>query len=126
MQRKRLNYIFVTLLYMVALCYIALRPGSNRGGDSIPRQIISNFLHIPAYAIMTYLVMRCFSTISYKIFAISFAISMSHGVLIEFLQIFVPRRTASLMDVGLNSIGILLTLLFYYKLNINRLAFNAE
>lgn len=126
MQRKRLNYIFVTLLYMVILCYISLRSGGNRGGDSIPRQIISNFLHIPAYAIMAYLVMRCFSIISYKIYVISFAISTSHGVLIEFLQIFVPHRTASLMDVGLNSIGILSTLLFYYKLNINRLTLDVK
>jgi len=125
MQSKKLSYI-ITTSYMFLILVLSLKPGSKDGADGIASQIFFNFLHIPAYAIMTYLILRCFLTLSYKVYAISFAISMSHGVFIEFLQIFVPRRTASLMDIGLNSIGILSALLFYHKLYANRYPLNVN
>lgn len=101
---------------MFLILAFTLKPGSKEGAHSIAAQVFSNFSHIPAYAILAYLILRCFSAISYKAYAVSLITSVSYGALMEFLQIFVPLRTASLMDIGLNTIGILLALLFYHKL----------
>lgn len=125
MQSKKLTYI-ITTSYMFLILAFTLKPGSKEGAHNIAAQVFSNFSHIPAYAILAYLILRCFSVINYKAYVESFMISVLYGAFMEFLQMFVPLRTASLMDIGLNTIGILLALLFYHKLYPLRYPLNAN
>ena len=125
MQSKKLTYI-ITMSYMFLILILTLKPGSKHGAHGIVSQIFFNILHIPTYAILAYLILRCFSVISYKAYAASFVISVLYGAFMEVLQMFVPLRSASLMDIGLNSIGILSALLFYHKLYAFRYPLNAN
>ena len=80
------------------------------GSGSLSEQIISNLAHIPAYALLTFLWLKSFAGATSKnLTAIGFLILT--GIVIfaitdEIHQAFVPGRTASFMDIGLDLIGI--------------------
>lgn len=121
MKQKTTAYISITIIYVILLLYISLSPLPQASATG---QIVHNLLHIPAYGVLAYLILCCFSVMVLKVYAISFLLSFGFGSLIEFLQIFTPGRTASLMDVMLNSIGILACFTYVYwsqkiKLRIN-------
>jgi len=104
----------VTATYMAALAYVSLRPGLSSGEGEPLRGVIDNFLHVPAYAILT-LFLLCSINININKYKKVFVIAFVFGVLMEIGQSFVPNRYMSLMDVGLNSIGIVFALYFYSK-----------
>ena len=109
--QKFINYITVAL-YMIVLCFGSLAPAGSMPGDgtSLARQIFHNFLHIPAYAGLTYLWVSYLGPktgrVARKTLFISAGIAMAYGILMEYLQSFTPDRQMSLMDVGLNAIGV--------------------
>lgn len=107
------KYIFITLTYMTLIAVGSLKPGSpehpETGGFSMEN--LNNFLHPPAYAILTYSLAHCFRRINKTTLAASFAIAFGYGVLMEYGQSFVPHRYPSLSDVCLNTVGIVVALL---------------
>ena len=105
MNHKRTGYIFITLLYMLMITYFSLRPGSQVYHGSIARQVVSNFLHIPAYGLLLYLILRSFLSTSSWAYIFSFVTSSLFGILNEYLQSFVPGRYPSVMDALLNVSG---------------------
>ncbi len=106
------KYAPLATLCAVSIVYMSSLPDhSLLGNGSLSEQIVSNFAHIPAYALLTFLwfkafergkIERRFSKVNSLIFIgiILFAISD------ETHQSFVPGRTASFMDVGLDFLGI--------------------
>ena len=78
---------------------------------SLSEQIISNLAHIPAYALLTFLWLKSFAGATSKNNIIAFSLILLSLVLFavsdEIHQSFVPGRTASFMDIGLDFIGIL-------------------
>jgi len=99
----------LTVLYLILLTYLCLREG--RAPDPTEPKILQilwpNVAHIPAYTILTYCLFQSFSSLNPKIKIGIFGFAFSYGVLIEFLQGFVPYRYPSLSDVFLNLLGIL-------------------
>ena len=81
------------------------------GRGSLSEQIISNLAHIPAYALLTFLWLKSFAVAESKNNIIVFSLILSGLVLFavsdEIHQSFVPGRTASFMDIGLDLLGIL-------------------
>ena len=81
------------------------------GNGSLSEQIISNLAHIPAYALLTFLWLKYFTETELKNNIIVFSLTLTGLVLFavsdEIHQSFVPGRTASFMDIGLDFIGIL-------------------
>jgi len=79
------------------------------GSGSLSEQIISNLAHIPAYALLTFLWLKSFAGTESKNNMIVFSLILSGLILFaisdEIHQSFVPGRTASLMDIGLDLIG---------------------
>jgi len=71
-------------------------------------QVISNLAHIPAYAVVTFLWLRLFigssKTITFMIIMGILLFSVSD----EFHQSFVPGRTSSISDIGLDLIGMMI------------------
>lgn len=103
-------WILLTVLYMALLGYFSIRPESHGQPGLTMRKVMHNAAHIPAYAVLMFCWLNTLQTrvqqdIRYWPAA---AISFSYGVLNEIIQSFVPTRTASLLDVGLNSAGVLL------------------
>jgi len=82
---------------------------SYLGVDSATEQILSNLAHIPAFAFLTLLWLKTFNANGDRLFSNLFVLSglLLFAIATEFLQSFVPGRTASFMDFGLNVIGIL-------------------
>ncbi len=86
-------------------------PGKTLWGNgSLSEQIISNLVHIPAYALLTFLWLKSFAGTESKNNIIAFSLILAGLVLFavsdEIHQSFVPGRTASFMDIGLDLIGI--------------------
>jgi len=81
------------------------------GSGSLSEQIILNLAHIPAYALLTFLWLKYFTETELKNNIIVFSLTLTGLVLFavsdEIHQSFVPGRTASFMDIGLDFIGIL-------------------
>jgi len=82
---------------------------SYLGVDSATEQILSNFAHIPAFALLALLWIKAFNVNGDRLFSNLLILSglVLFAVSTEFLQSFVPGRTASFMDFGLDLIGIL-------------------
>ena len=100
--------IFSTLLMIVMS---SIPDKTLWGSGSLTEQIISNLAHIPAYALLTFLWLKSFAEPESKNNIISFSLILSGLVLFavsdEIHQSFVPGRTASFMDIGLDFVGIL-------------------
>ena len=100
--------IFSTLLI---ICMSSIPDKTLWGSGSLSEQIISNLAHIPAYALLTFLWLKSFAEPESKNNIISFSLILSGLVLFavsdEIHQSFVPGRTASFMDIGLDFVGIL-------------------
>lgn len=100
-----------TCLYAVLLAFASLRPGS--GGETPPsEQMLHNLAHIPAYAILTFLLTRCVSRLTLRNQILIVLSAFAFGVLLEVGQFFVPYRYFSFLDMGLNAVGILLVIGF--------------
>lgn len=114
MNIKRSIYIAITLFYMTMLSCVSLRPISGGEGVSAAREAFNNFLHMPAYALLTYLLIECFPPSRYRFHA-AFLSAAAFGFILECLQSLVPGRFVSGLDVLLNSLGALSVFLFYTK-----------
>ena len=99
--------IFGTLLI---ICMSSIPDKTIWGNGSLSEQIISNLAHIPAYALLTFLWLKSFARTESKNNIIAFSLILAGLVFFaisdEIHQSFVPGRTASFMDVGLDLIGI--------------------
>jgi VanZ family protein len=106
MNTKLTRYLAL-LIYMAVLAYMSLVSFHAPGEEvSVLKQVFENLMHVPAYAVLTFLWVRSFGEVSRKTLLRSAAIAMAYGILMEFLQGLTPDRTPSLMDVGLNAIGV--------------------
>ena len=112
-----MNYKYLSLAIFSTLLIIYMSSIPDKifwGSGSLNEQIISNLAHIPAYALLTFLWLKSFAGTESKNNIIAFSLILAGLVLFavsdEIHQSFVPGRTASFMDIGLDLIGILLGL----------------
>ena len=105
------RYAFLALICTSLIIYMSSIPDrSYLGVNSATEQILSNLAHIPAFAFLTLLWLKTFNANGDRLFSNLFVLSglLLFAIATEFLQSFVPGRTASFMDFGLNLIGIIL------------------
>ncbi len=104
--------LFVTLI----IIYISSIPDwALWGNGSLNEQIVSNTAHIPAYALLAFLWIKSFDRTRFRksYFTINslILVCLVHFAFTdEIHQSFVPGRSASFMDIGLDLIDILLGL----------------
>ena len=93
---------------MILICVLSLKPVKNIEGTPL-QEMLHNLCHVPAYAGLTFIVIGLLMVYEVKstIFLKAFCFSVLYGVLLEFLQGFVPGRTPSLLDVSSNAFGAL-------------------
>ena len=119
-------YYVVVIAYMAGIYYLSSLPLSanqSKGISKSTRQIITNIAHVPLYGILAFLLLRAFnrgknnlehrSLISYYL---AFAIGTLFAISDEVHQSFVPGRTASLLDVLLDVLGIIAVLISVNKI----------
>jgi VanZ family protein len=105
-----LNYLYAILAILWAglIVYTSSIPSQSfPGSGSIPEQIISNLAHIPEYAILTFLWLKTFLSRDFKgKYGLMLIGLTAFAILDEIHQSFVPGRSASCIDIGLDVIGI--------------------
>lgn len=78
---------------------------------------VQNLLHIPAFLCFSILFLKSFQNIPEaklkKRFILVFAVGVVFGILLEAVQIIVPGRFPSLMDVVFNGVGVLVGIWIY-------------
>lgn len=116
------KYLLLSLLSACSIIYVSSIPDQSLWGGSVllTEHIISNLMHIPAYGLLTFLWLKAFvRTKNGSQFLTVNAIILTGLVLFalsdEIHQSFVPGRSASCMDVGLDILGI------FFGLNIFRI-----
>ena len=111
------RYIILTICYICSIFYISSLPDSSLTmGDSTLEKNLWNLAHIPLYgvlAIFLYLTFRKRKKINnsfLKLNWIVFIIALFIASLDELNQSHVPGRSASLLDIFFDSIGIITAL----------------
>ena len=107
--------------YMALILLTSLIPmdGNIQGLRSMVdlKPTLQNLLHIPAYGILTVLGLGLAGvdeTNRLKKITLVLLLVMAFGILNEAVQMLIPGRYAGVMDLGLNTIGALSGLLFYF------------
>lgn len=123
-----MNYKYTTLAVLNALLLIymsSLPEYSVTGSNSVGEKIVSNAIHIPAYAVLSFLWFKSFKVkeglrLGMRVSIFIFIALVLFAISDEVHQSFVPGRTASVIDVVLDVLGIGLGLAVYrhFKLNI--------
>jgi len=91
-------------------------------GKDIPSQwikIISYFFHFGEYAVLAFLIIRAFGGMPRisrkKILPLALIFAIIYAVSDEYHQSFVPGRNASVIDILVDSLGILTTMTFFHR-----------
>ena len=111
-----LKYVILATASTLLIIYVSSIPQhSFSGTGSLNEQILSNLLHIPAFAVLTFFWLKSFKRGRYKERHFLYNSLILLGVFLfsisdEIHQSFVPGRTSSLMDIGLNVLGIFIGL----------------
>lgn len=118
----------LAILVTLFIIYVSSIPDSTflGSGTSVER-IISNLLHIPAFALLTFLWLNSFSRIKYGKRPIIIVVTILAGLILfaisdEIRQSFVPGRTASPMDLGLDLLGITFGLVAFRIMGTGRIS----
>ena len=106
--------------YMIGILGFASVPDTQDYANSwfSLNAIVNNFLHVPAYGILMFLWFRALhqnSRSKHRSLFYAIGLTMAFGVFQELAQSFVRGRFVSLADIGLNTIGIALAVLYIHK-----------
>jgi len=115
------KYSLLALFATMTIIYMSSIPESSTPGSGLFAEIIWNLLHIPAYFLITILWLKAFRTKESLRWPSNMQLLILVGLILfafsdEIHQSFVPGRTASLMDIGLDILGIFLGLVVFKNL----------
>ena len=114
---KQILYPIAYMIGILGFASIPDIPGNANCRLSL-NPIVNNFLHVPAYGILMFLWFKTlyekFNT-KWKTLFYAVGITMAFGILQELVQSFVRGRFVSRADIGLNTIGIALAVLYIHK-----------
>lgn len=107
--RYREYWLTSSIFIMFAISSLMLLPSYwfFSGNDHIDSQIIDKIFHA-----FVYLCLVLWFSGQYKISFTFFLVITLYGVLIEFIQYFLPYRSAELMDIFSNQIGVIVGIIF--------------
>ncbi len=110
-----LFYTLPVLAYLVLIFYLS---SLSSVGISLSFDSNSLSLHAIEYSILGFLLCRAFSNSKYqsKALLLSIILSIFYGATDEIHQMFVPFRTATLLDLSADSLGSMIGAFAYFKL----------
>ena len=109
-----IKYLTASLFVTGIIILLSSIPNKSLPGDgSASLQLISNLAHIPTYALLSFLWINTFAKNRTRNTLNKYIVIVLSGLLLfaltdELHQSFVPGRTASFMDIFLNTVGIFL------------------
>ena len=114
MRRDR-AWLVLLLVYMAGIHVFSVLPGYDAAGDSGLLRwrvggTLANFLHVVVYAGLVWLWFRYFKIRSVgarTATLLAVGIAMAYGILNEWVQLYVPGRSADVGDVFFNFAGTL-------------------
>ena len=111
---------------MVGLFVLSSIPDTGDGGYMLVSvtPTVQNLLHIPVYGMLALLwifTLRAYGSSEHRSILLAILLSAAYGGIMEFWQLWIPGRFASLMDFFLNVTGILL-FAWIYKISYQRSA----
>lgn len=110
----RLVFIAITGLYMAAVMISSSHPAPEvAGADKNIMKHVYNLAHLPAYSILTFLLLCSFDSFTPLAQGAAFWTSFTFGVFNEVLQSHVPGRYFQVSDMMTNGTGALLTLVIF-------------
>lgn len=104
------------VFYMLLLLIGSLWPVPHPKIEPFWKDMLRNLVHVPAYAFLAFLwlkTLRARKLSFQKAAKITILGCFVFGIVIEFLQGFVPGRDPSSLDVLLNTLGILIPIIFF-------------
>jgi VanZ family protein len=122
MERKRarvekLKWTVAVCAYIVMIFLLATYPGTSRP-DAVPNgfwEMLRNALHVPLYAGLAWLLMQAAREENLTLFMPTIVtvllMAMTVAFADEWIQSRSPGRNASLLDIGLDLLGILLVIM---------------
>ncbi len=123
MDRKATNSLiasrFLLMVYIVCLGYVSLSPISEgQAAPTVPRRVLNNLLHVPAYAVLAFLMGLSFKRersrqLQIPGLFVPVLCALAFGALMEMGQVFVPGRTFDVGDMALNGFGAALGAVMY-------------
>lgn len=121
MRRVSLVWAAMSLGYMGVLLFLSSLPGSATGPDTPLWRFLSNALHVPFFAGLAVCLALTFRTwpIAGRAACVS-SVGAAYAVFDEWHQSWVPDRSMSLTDVGLDLTGVLLVILILLSLGVSR------
>lgn len=107
--KKTYRYLPALLVGIIILILTAT-PGKTISGAGLDNEAYHINGHFLIYALFTLTLFKAFGTLK-----TAFATSLVYGILMELLQLHVPRRAFQFLDIGVNSLGSVLALLVLWK-----------
>jgi VanZ family protein len=83
------------------------------------KPVLQNLLHIPLFMLLSILllqVLQDYKPLSRSRIILALILSCFIGIFNEYIQIFVPGRYPSIIDMGFNTLGAMLGIALYAKL----------
>ena len=111
------NLFSPVFLWAGLIFFLSAQPELSSGLPSIWDFVLRKAAHITEYAIFTFLIFRALrgyninkesDTSTCRLLIISIILAILYAFSDEYHQTFVERRTGSLLDVGIDSIGIIM------------------
>lgn len=121
-------YWLPLILWLGLIFYFSSLPGmAKKAEPDFWLYFVRKGAHVAEYAVLASLFLRSFrfyfSKIDQrKILALAFLFSLAYALSDEVHQLFVPGREGKFLDVGFDSIGIILGIFFYQAKNLSRSA----
>ena len=113
--RNRCARLMIAGLYLGLLAFVSLSAADPYEDVPTLKKMANNLAHIPAYAVLMFLLIRCFEKLDRKTMVVSFLIAFSFGSLMEILQAYVPYRFPSVTDALLNATGAIIVLVLFER-----------
>jgi VanZ family protein len=115
-----LKKLTILAAYMALILATSLVPG-DEDGERLRfviqlKPLIQNLLHIPMFALLAILclqVLESFNVKGARMYLTVAGGAVAFGALNELVQLWVPGRFGSLLDIGLNTFGVFLGILIY-------------
>ena len=101
------GYLLLSLFYMGLIFYLSSLPGSALGPDTPVWRLLSNLAHIPLFGGLGVCLAMTFRQWTWRSRAVgTLGVGLAYALFDEVHQGFVPGRTMSISDVGLDLIGV--------------------
>lgn len=114
--RQRVVYFVLLIFWASLIFYFSSIPDLSSGLDSTVDLILRKGAHIFVYAILAFLLLKNFDNYSLPYLFLVGIISVLYATSDEIHQLSVGGRQGSIVDIGIDSIGVLLGIIFSWFL----------